>query len=430
MRFGGSKSLFFKLVLISIFLTSTAFADPRTLAIRLFTRLAGVPPTESQIATMESLIAAGNLAQAAQVATDKVSAKGFYNVTVKHFASSLSNRDQSPLRVLNDFMAMIVGVARDESDARELLFGDFMYVGNANKLALPALAVPVNSRLNNRQNNVHFDAMDNLDLVDLLERRVLSALASSTIVADQNQHPIGPYIEPGSPANDPNNTKMSDITGQQTAGLLTTRTWALEHLIAGTNRRGIEYAMLIFLCKPMVEMADGTMLDYHVRRDVDRAPQGSTAVFHTQCRTCHAGMDALGGAFSKYDYDETRQTLTFNRGGVSTKMNKLPIYFEGKVTTDESWENLFVQNQNLSLGWRGSVAGQGIKELGTMLSNSHQFSVCMSSRVFESVCYRKHVVPEEQSFIDGLANKFEGSGYNLRRLFEEAAILPICLGKE
>lgn len=81
-------------------------------------------------------------------------------------------------------------------------------------------------------------------------------------------------------------------------------------------------------------------------------------------------------------------------------------------------------------GWRGNVdGGVGVKDLGTMISNSKRFSQCMVKRVYDAVC-RTNLVPKSNlPFLSQYADRFEQGNYNLKKLFEEVAVSNQCQGK-
>ncbi len=374
----------------------SAVADTKSKSERLFKRLTGYPlplndPRRSQI---ESLVSQGRNLEAARIASADPS---FLNLTVRQFAAPLSNRAESPRVPLNDFIAMFIGVTRDNRDARELLSGNFLYIGNSNDPAFRTACSAANS--NNAASCTyspsqatsmsHFTAIDRLNLAQHLIR-----------------------ISPQRP-------DVSDA-----AGVLTSYAWAASFFSAGTNRRATAYALQEFLCTSIQEMADTSIPDTRIRRDVDRAPGGDSSTFQTECRGCHGGMDALSGAWAYFDNQNSLQSAS-----IREKMNQNSTVFpDGYVTRDDSWVNLFTRNQNTSLQWRGTMSGRGVSEFGKMLANSGAFSRCMAKRAFNRICHRD---PElsESAIINGLKEKFETSNYNLKSLIEEAAILPTCLGE-
>src|SRR5262249_12462320 len=154
--------------------------------------------------------------------------------------------------------AMVIGVARDDLDARTLLTGDFTYAATQR----PDLPKP--------------SAIDNNHYLALDQKR--SNLKTDLV-----------RIVP----------QRADIL--DAAGLLTSRAWAESHFKMGTNRRAVEYAFREFLCTPITTWRDTGLPDDRIRRDVDRNPGGNPATFQGVCRSCHAPMDAMAGAFARFD---------------------------------------------------------------------------------------------------------------------------------
>ncbi len=98
-------------VLLSVGLVSVANAGPREQAKRIHDRLAGVPPTEAVLAQMEADIGLGQTIAAANLAMEN---PNFYNVTLKNFAAPWTNESQSVFVPLNDYIATVVGMIRDD----------------------------------------------------------------------------------------------------------------------------------------------------------------------------------------------------------------------------------------------------------------------------------------------------------------------------
>lgn len=351
---------------------------------RLFQRLAGNPllPTDSRYATYNQLIAKGDLKGAAAIATAD---DGFYNTTLRDWAAVMANKDGSPLIDLDDFQATLIGATRDDLDARTLLTGNYTYVADPSfNLNPPSLS-----------DNSHYQAIGD------------QQLNLRTALVKQEPQWQG--------------------TTMESAGLLTSRSWAKMYYSAGTNRRSVAFSMQIFLCSPIATWRNVAIDDYHIRRDVNRVPGGDPRTFQTTCRGCHGPMDAFGGAFAHFDFDVNAQQ--FNYLGPSTiapKFNQnANTYPDGWITTDDSWVNLLVDNPQF--GWRSQPQGNGINAYGELLSHSEQFGRCMATRAFKEVC-RRPASNSEQGLIQSLATQFETEGFHLKSLFQEVATSPECLG--
>ena len=115
--------------LLGVALTSTAFAGPREQARRIHDRLAGVPPTEAVLQQMEAEVDPGQPGSAIDAAYRAMDNSNFYNVTLKNFAAPWTNRDQSVFVPLNDYIATVVGMIRDDVPFNTLLSADILYIG-------------------------------------------------------------------------------------------------------------------------------------------------------------------------------------------------------------------------------------------------------------------------------------------------------------
>ena len=371
------------LVLFSLQGIAQENVNSQRIALRLFRSLTGVPLMldDPRLSQMETHIRRGRYPEAARIATADPT---FYQVTVRHLATPLSNRDRSPYVDLNDFIAMVVGVTRDNIDARQLLVGNFTYHGaDAVRTAW------------SESNNLHYEEIENghLPLATILQR--------VTPRGDRRPAP---------------------------SGLLTSRAWAQAHLSAGTNRRAVERSIDDFLCTPLTEWRESDLPDTYIRRDVDRRPGGSPQTFQAVCRRCHAGMDAFGGAFARYDFTQGR--LQFFEDSVAAKYNQNATnYPQGYETVDDRWTTLPSTHQERLFGWRRPLEGRGLRQFGMLLGNSQRFKSCMTERVFREVCSREPTPAERTGVLAPVAQGFERERYRLRWLFEEVATLPACLGQ-
>jgi hypothetical protein len=214
------------------------------------------------------------------------------------------------------------------------------------------------------------------------------------------------------------------------SGLFTTRGYGEAYYSAGTNRAAFAFAMQNFLCKDMEELNDTTIPDYRVRRDIDRSPGGESSTYKNRCVGCHAGMDAMSGAFAYYDFNGA---ITYDFNVVVPKMNHNVVFADGFVTSTASWTNTWNQGKNSSMGW-GKVApspggavssqsGYGVKSLALMFSQTESFYSCMAEQVFDKVCFKvKNKLNEEskEHIINKNMTEFKSSK-NMKDLFLNTA---------
>lgn len=411
--FSGFLTFLFLSTFASPSLAQTVSASQRQAKL-LLEKISGtkIPSDHSLLAPMVAKIDQNDLLGAAQIATTH---PNFLNVTVKQMALKMSTREETMRLKLNDFAASFIGVTRDETDARELLNGNFIYMADATKI--PA-NVTVRSNLVNdvaRSNN-HYNDLDNVrvDIGQVLMRITNQPLASS------------------------DDSTATIINNPDPAGVLTSRTFMSAHAIDGTNRRPVEFTFREFMCNPIQNWADIKVSDQRIGRDIDRFPGGDNMKFVTSCKGCHSVMDGFRGAFGKWDamnnrpaYGGIRNGGSFSGAGIANKMNKNNTVFpDGFVTRDDSFINNARGTANANLfGWRdnGAAGGNGVKEFGNLIANSEQFSRCMVKRVYEATCRRTLDITSHQSYVEAEAKKFEQNAYNLKRLFQDVAISSECL---
>lgn len=379
---------------------------------KIYERLTGtkLPVDSPLIADMVTLLNKGDLAGAAQIATAD---PNFLNITVKLMALEMSTRDETIKTPLNDMVASIIGVTRDQTDARELLTGDFYYMGSGTGVRSELLADILLS-------NNHYADLEStrVNLASNLVRVAGQQIATSTTTSAANPDP---------------------------AGILTSRAFMGAHALAGTNRRLVEYTFREFMCVPLNEWADTGAVDSRIGRDIDRFPAGDHMKFLTSCKGCHTVMDGFRGAFAKWDFDgmgikhsavNTRGntpanfTIAADTNGVIVKMNRnATIFPSGYITTNDSFINNAIRPANAEMfEWRGEAsAGNGVKAFGTMVANSRRFSQCMAKRAFKAVC-RKDLDPVQyKAQLKQWGDEFESSGYKLKKLFENIATKAECL---
>ena len=374
--------------LLTASMTLPAHAGNREQAKRIHDRLAGVPPTDAVLTQMENLIAGSNAIGAANVAMDNVN---FYNVTLKNFAAPWTNRDQSVFVPLNDYIATVIGMIRDDVPFNTLLSADLTYVGNNGVVpSAPSAA-----------NNDHYAQLEanNINLRDEL----IPTTQSSVQV----------------------------IPPSATAGVITSRAASEAFFIAGTNRAMFRFTLMNHMCNDMEQMKDFRSPPDRIRQDVSRSPGGDSRLYLNNCVGCHTGMDPMAQAFAYYNYSETTGRLEYTDGDVQPKYFNNDLNFpQGFRTPDDSWDNYWRKGQNAYLGFSPSLtgSGSGAKSLGEELANSEAFAACQVRKVFRAVCMRDPENATDRGMVDVLANDFMTSlGYRMKDVFAETAVY--CMGQ-
>jgi hypothetical protein len=376
--------------LISVVLIAPAHAGYREQAKQLHDRLAGVPPTAAVLQAMEDAInpaLPGNANTAAYIAMDNVN---FFNVTLKNFAAPWTNRDQSIFVPLNDYIATVIGMIRDDRPFNTLLSDDITYVGRAGVVA----AAPSSN------NNAHYEQLEsnNVNLRDELQM-----VAQSSI---------------------------QGIPASATAGVMTSRAASEAFFVAGTNRAMFRFTLMNHLCNDMEQMHDPNLPPDRIRQDVSRSPGGDSRLFLNNCIGCHTGMDPMAQAFAYYNYDEDAGALQYTAGNVQPKYFNNDLNFpQGFATPNDNWDNYWRKGQNSYLGFDPALSGsgQGAKSLGEELGNSHAFAACQVKKAFRAVCLRDPEDATDRSKVDEIISTFRGTGYQMKQVFADAAVH--CMGQ-
>lgn len=364
-------------------------AGYREQAKRIHDRLAGVPPTEAVLQQMEDAInpaLPGDANIAADIAMNNVN---FYNVTLKNFAAPWTNRDRSVFVPLNDYIATVIGMIRDNEPFDELLSRDITYVGRSG--VVPAAP--------SASNNDHYEQLEanNINLRDELE----FALQSS----------------------------VNGLPTSATAGVITSRAASKAFFIAGTNRAMFRFTLLNHLCNDMEQMHDPSLPPDRIRQDVSRSPGGDSRLFLNSCIGCHTGMDPMAQAFAYYNYDDASGTLQYTPGAVQAKYFNNDLNFpQGFRTPDDSWDNYWRKGQNSYLGFEPALtgSGQGAKSLGEEFGKSYAFAACQVKKVFRAVCLRAPEDAADRTKVDEMIATFRGTGFRMKQVFADTAVH--CMG--
>jgi len=370
---------------------------PREFAKRIHDRLAGVPPTDGILNLMEAEVDTGRPGTAMDAAYRAMENSNFYNVTLKNFAAPWTNRDQNVFVPLNDYIATVIGMVRDDKSFNTLLSANIVYIGPS---SLPAYS---------NNNNNHYAAMENqgIDMKAELQERVQS--------------------------------NMNGLPTGAVAGIWTTRAAAEAFFVAGTNRAQFRFTMMNHLCNDMEQVHDVKLAPDRIRQDVSRSPGGDSRLYLNNCIGCHTGMDPLTGAFAYYNFNETTGSIEYTANTVQPKYFNNDTNFEtGYRTTDDSWMNYWREGQNQFLGWAtsgpGSTgSGMGAASMGDELANSTAFASCQVKKVFRAVCLREPENSADRSQVSQMVTSFQnpslraGTPYNMKQTFAEAAVY--CMGQ-
>ncbi len=335
---------------------------------------------------MEADVVAGDAVGAAYRAMND---SGFYNVTLKNWVKPWTNRDQSVFVPLNDYVATVIGMIRDDIPFNSLLSADILYVG-AGGLGLPNYSMTDNN---------HYEQMENQGI------DMRTALTQTT------------------------QSSVTSLPANAASGIFTTRAAAEAFFIAGTNRAMFRFTMLNHLCHDMEEVKDITRIPDRIRQDVSRSPGGDSRIFLNNCIGCHSGMDPLAQAFAYYNFDETLGTIQYTAGVVQPKyFNNDQNFQPGYATPDDEWNNYWRAGQDSLLGWDTSLpgTGNGAASMGQELANSQAFAQCQVEKAFENICFRAPRDATDRAQIDSMVTSFTTGGYRMKQVFAEAAVY--CMG--
>jgi hypothetical protein len=127
--------------------TSSFAQDTNDDSLRRLERLLGakISKSSAELQPIINLLRDGKQDEAFRQATQLES---FYRITVKNFATRMSVRSQDVSAPLNDFSATIIGITRDNRDAKLMLTGNFIYWLQTENL--PAGITVRNNMLNDR----------------------------------------------------------------------------------------------------------------------------------------------------------------------------------------------------------------------------------------------------------------------------------------
>ena len=113
----------------SVFLLTAGLASAAALnkdqAKRMYDRIAGVTASD---ATLNSMVGMDATQAALNIVTKD---PAFYNNTIRNLAMPWTNRDQTVFAPLNDYVATVVGMVRDDVPFNTLWSADLVYIADA-----------------------------------------------------------------------------------------------------------------------------------------------------------------------------------------------------------------------------------------------------------------------------------------------------------
>ena len=408
----GWKAPLWRILLVGLLsagMMAPAHAGFREQAQRMHERLAGVPPSATVLTSMENALTNNSSTDqvcadngvvgvdcAAYIAMENVN---FYNVTLKNFAAPWTNRDRSVFVPLNDYIATVIGMIRDDVPFNTLLSADLTYIGANGASTAPSA-----------NNNDHYAQLEanNVNLRDEL--------------------------------SDTTQSSIQGIPSSAAAGIITSRAAAEAFFVAGTNRAMFRFTLLNHMCNDMEQIHDPKLPPDRIRQDVSRSPGGDSRLFLNNCVGCHTGMDPMAQAFAYYNYTDNGDgtgRLEYSGNGPGLGGTVQPKYFNndlnfppGYITPDDAWENYWRKGQNSYLGFAPGLPGigAGAKSLGEELANSDAFAACQVKKVFRTVCLRDPDLGDPVDTGDAIAfndivDSFRNGApaYSMKRVFAKTA---------
>jgi hypothetical protein len=384
--------------MLALVLAAPASAQTRDQAKRIYDRLAGVPPTETVLDAIEngthSFCTANGYTGPACAAYVAMEDPSFYNVTLKNFAAPWTNREFSVFVPLNDYIATVIGMIRDDRDFREVLYADIQYIGRQGTVTAPPAA----------NNNDHYEQLErgNHNLKEVLEWSTQSSI--------------------------------NGLPTDRTSGVITSRAAAEAFFVAGTNRAMFRFTMVNHFCRDMEQLHDPKLSPDRIRQDVSRSPGGDSRLFLNNCVGCHTGMDPMAQAYAYYNWDGT--AIEFTPGAVQPKYFNNDLNFpQGYRTPDDRWTNYWRTGQNSYLGFYGPDGptadgygeGSGAQTLGRELAHSEAFARCQVKKVFNAVCLREPESANDHSTVAAIVGTIAQGAINMKQVFADTA--EYCMGQ-
>jgi hypothetical protein len=413
------------LLALTVLVANSSFAGQleRKKAWDIHNRLTGVPPLPAKLDAMEAMLINNDPQGAIDLAMEH---KNFLNVVVKNWLKPFSYVSQSKREELNDFVATAVGLIRDDEPFDQILYENVLYY-NPEIITDDGTTIRPTYRL---RDNKHYIFMENGRLGNVGSNFNDGQGVQPTANRLRNRDWVAPLQRTTQSGAIVRDNAGDRLPAEHTAGAFTTRGFAQAYFDAGTNRRMTRYAFMNFMCNDFEQLMDTNLPDDRVARDVERDPSGDSRMYLTMCVGCHAGQDALRGAWAYYDFSAEGRITRNTTNILTNKMNRnSDVYPDGFVTRNDLWVNYWARGANARLGWDPNtpISGSGPKSLGRMLSKARAFNECMAQRSWELLCLRG-MKPSEEDVKKELAQVFVNSNYNMKTLF--GATLTRCVVNE
>jgi hypothetical protein len=435
--------------------------------LRIYQRIAGKPPARAQMAELLGFYRNQRPDLIILRATQDLN---FYQSTLRTMFMRLAGEgDDLQERVLDEVVATMVGLVRDNYAFNQILYDDVVYTardqdvdvgsralaediwyfshtaGQAwGRAAPPPLTTtsgaqaPINIARWNRNN--HHSDLERLFPYDWSQRLVRRTQTEA-------------YTRMLSVAVTSNNFFVNRrLHSEDIGGVFSMRTPGKLYFEGGTNRRVIKHVFENYLCLPLDNLRNSNLSQAYIRQDIDRASQN----FAAECASCHSGIDGLANAFNFFDVRGPNGEHEFlytrdvsKTGRTSNNIASIPKLFRAEAFPDgfnprtmpleeqNRWWNVWA-SQSI-VGWRippgmsSYESGKGARELGKVFAYTEAFTNCMARRSFEQVCGRAPTTTEAAQLASIARNVEQGvpeyaayqasSAYNLRALFAKAGDL-------
>lgn len=357
--------------------TALSESDAEDQGRRLYERMTGRPATAEVLAEMRDHLLNGDVAAATFLAMEDLN---FYKSTLLNmFAADTNVAGDTNVR-LNDVLATVIGLVRNNERFDQILNGDKLYTApdalqryvrsfeeplpSGQTTASPGCTLTgasagnqiCNRCVNLGQPTITVDGVrvcdPNADNNTLIAPSARSLVFSISINSD-NTTPDGfvrPLLRSENRENATNirynrnnhfeelesrfpdyptrlvprsqtqinSVLASGLNAEDIMGIVTMRGLAAANFEAGTNRRVLAMMANSFLCKSLDDLKNSDMPELRIRKDVDRMPGGSAANF-ADCKSCHSGMDAMVGAFTFFDYRANEGRLIRDPGTITVR---------------------------------------------------------------------------------------------------------------